>query len=287
MTKSTPRILVIGGMNMDILGTSAVPYTPGDSLPGSIQHRPGGVARNIAAFLRTLSAKVELLCPLGNDALANQLRTACSELGIGLRYAVQTSEPTPTYLAIHDEEGEVVCAINDMRAMAWLKPGALAEHIPNLNTFDACVLDANLTSETLVYLAERLTIPMIADPVSAVKSTRLLPILKKLSAIKPNLLEAQALTGQQEVSDAAVHLLNLGVKQVFISLGKEGLYYADAHKHGKFAATLFPGVAKTGAGDAMTAGLAVGIAQGLSITDIAEKGIQASAIFLESTRKVD
>ncbi len=271
---------------MDILGTSAVPYIPGDSLPGTIQHRPGGVARNIAAFLRTLGAKVELLCPLGNDTLASQLRAACGELGIGLRYAVRTSEPTPTYLAIHDDEGEVVCAINDMRAMAWLKPDTLAEHISHLNTFDACVLDANLTSETLVYLSQRMTIPMIADPVSAVKSKRLLPILKNLSAIKPNLLEAQALTGQQEASDAAAYLLNTGVKQVFISLGKDGMYYADAHNHGKIAATLFPGVAKTGAGDAMTAGLAVGVALGMSITDIAEKGIDASAFFLKSTRNV-
>lgn len=267
---------------MDILGKSYAPYVQGDSLPGSIFHRPGGVARNIAAFLRNLGVEVELVCALGNDHIADQLKTACFKLGIGLTYAIQTDYPSPTYLAIHDDAGEVVCAINDMRAMEEMTPASLSAHLEALNMFDACVLDANLSTEALAYLAESLHIPLIADPVSAVKSKRLLPILDKLTALKPNLMEAQALAGEQEMRQSADCLLKAGVKQIFISLGRDGVYYTDGKDCGRIGTKLFPGTTKTGAGDAMTAGIALAIAQGSSVKMTAQKGIYASTCFLES-----
>ena len=45
------RLIVVGGMNLDLLGVPAGPLLPRDSNPGKITLRPGGVGRNIAEKL--------------------------------------------------------------------------------------------------------------------------------------------------------------------------------------------------------------------------------------------
>lgn len=279
---SAPRVLVIGGMNLDILGTADSPFQAGDSLPGRIITSPGGVARNIAALLRSLGARVELICPLGDDQAAQQLEDSCRHLGIGLSHAIRIKGPSPTYLAIHDQQGDMVCAINDMGAMAAMTPQRLQDQMKDLPTFDACVLDANLSSDTLVFLAEKLSCPLVADPVSAVKCHRLLPILGRLHAIKPNLMEAKALTGMDSCEDAARALLEAGVRQVYISLGKDGVYFTDGNQGAYLKAPHLPQVRLTGAGDAMTAGLTLGIAKQLPLLEAAKLGMDAATRYLEN-----
>ena len=277
-----PRVLCIGGMNMDILGQADSAFAPGDSLPGIISMRPGGVARNIAAQLANLGAQVELLCPLGNDQAADSLRASCHQLGIGLNLAIPAPFPSPSYLAIHDESGDMVAAINDMRAMDALRPQALLGRLAAAGAFDACVLDANLSADSLLFLASHLQMPLIADPVSAVKCRRLLPIMGSLAAFKPNLMEARAMSGQDSMERAAQALLATGLPSIFISLGKDGLYYADAVQAGHLDALPIPRVSLTGAGDAMTAGLTLGLAQGLDTVEIARLGLQSAFNFLTS-----
>ena len=280
--QATPKILVIGGMNMDILGSIGSSFVPGDSLPGIIQQYPGGVGRNIAFHLANSGVQVELLCALGNDQTASLLRQSCAASGIGLELSIETSCPAPTYMAIHGSNGDMVCAVNDMRAMESITPDTLTNKLNKLAGFHACVLDANLSEYSLLSAAELLLTPLIADPVSAAKCRRLLPILHRLHAIKPNRLEAETLTGEKDIPSAAKVLLDRGVRQVFISLGKEGVYYADVKYSGFLPAIDVPVVRLTGAGDAMTAGLALGIAYHLPILESARRGLQASADYLSS-----
>lgn len=274
------RLLVIGGMNLDILGVAGGAWLAGDSMPGAITQRPGGVGRNIASGLVALGAQVELLCALGNDQFSVSLRAACQAEGIGLGFALSTPYPSPTYLAIHDASGEMVSAVNDMRAMDALTPQAIGHLLPSLGGFDACVLDANLREDSLQAAARIKGMPLVADPVSAAKCRRLLPILHRLTALKPNRLEAEALTGETAPQNAAAALLARGVRMVFISLGAEGLYYADAALQGSLRAPSLPPSSRTGAGDAMTAGLALAISQGLPVREAALLGLEAATRFL-------
>ena len=64
------------------------------------------------------------------------------------------------------------------------------------------LLDANLSEEALVFLAENLRAPLFADAVSAAKAPRLRPVLGRLTAFKPNRMEAELLSG--------VRIANLG-----------------------------------------------------------------------------
>ncbi len=267
-------ILVIGGLNMDILGTPTGAFAAGDSLPGSIQLRPGGVGRNIAASLRQLGAPVELLTVIGDDVLSHALAASCEQRGIGLTYAVRVPGPACMYLAIHDHQGDMTAAINDMQAMAHLT----AQHITSVpqDVFSACVLDANLSKSALKAAAVHFHAPLIADPVSAVKADRLRPILHQLTALKPNLLEARHYTGKVGPEPAAKALRDLGVQQVYLSMGRAGLWL-EAQGVSQHISALHPSTQPaTGAGDAMTAGIALAIAQGLNPYETAQMGISSA-----------
>lgn len=263
-------------MNLDLLGVPDGTLLLRDSNPGRVLTRPGGVGRNIAARLRTLGAEVSLLTALGNDERAQLLESFCRAEGIDLTLSLRTELPCPTYLCIHDEKGDMAAAVSDMTAIDRLTPAALSERLPQINRSAACVADANLPADTLAALAKGVYVPLIADPVSTVKAQRLRPILPHLTAIKPNQLEAAALTGESRVENAAEALLRAGVRFAFISLGPEGVYYASREEKGVMPAKKLPPVPLTGAGDALCAGLTLALAQGKSPRECARLGCQAA-----------
>ncbi len=265
-------ILVIGGMNMDVLGIPDGAFSCRDSLIGKVRLMPGGVGRNVAEQIARHGCAAELMTVVGNDAFAAALKESCAELGIGLHYTIHSDETSCVYLALHDEQGDMAAAINDMAAMRLLTADSVTA-LPR-KAFSACMLDANLSEEALKTAAGHMDIPLAADPVSCEKALRLRPILHRLTAVKPNLQEALALTGQSGLSDAASALLDAGVKQVYISLGKDGLYCGDDRERLRLPAIpAAPGPA-TGAGDAMTAGLVCAIAKGKSLEECAQNGLR-------------
>ena len=270
------RIVVAGGMNLDLLGVPDERLMPRDSAPGKIILRPGGVGRNIAARLKALGAEAALITALGCDERAQLLARMCMESGIDLSLSLPTDRPAPCYLCIHDETGDMALAVNDMSAMEKLTPEAAAPRMAAVNGFDACVLDANLPEDTLLYMAKNAAVPLFLDPVSCFKAPRAIPTLPYLYAVKPNRLEAQALTGERNVERAAEALMGAGVKNVFISLGAEGVYYAGAAEKGYLPARPLPNLPQTGAGDALCAGLILALLDGLGPRESALRGCEAA-----------
>ena len=279
-------VTVVGGMNLDLLATPDVPLLSRDSTPGKITLRPGGVGRNIAARLSEAGARVRLITALGCDERAEMLSRLCKESGIDLSLSVATSCPAPCYLCIHDDKGDMVLAVNDMSAMEKLTPEAMESRMDALNRSDACVLDANLSPDSLQYIASHAAVPLILDPVNCAKAPRVLSILPYLTAIKPNRMEAEALTGERNIEKAAAALLRAGVKRAFISLGAEGVYYADASQAGHEPARLLPTLPATGAGDALCAGLTLSLLSGMDVKACAQAGQEAAYRALLQSREV-
>ena len=78
---------------------------------------------------------------------------------------------------------------------------------------------------------------------------------------------------------AAQKLLETGLRQVYISLGADGLYAADREGHTARAACPKVQVANaTGGGDAMAAALAAGIARGWPLEECARLAAGAGAL---------
>ena len=271
------RLAVVGGVNLDILGAPDGRYVAQDSMIGHIRFVCGGVGRNIAAQAVHTGADVRLYTVFGDDRHAEWLRMACYEDGLKIDHAVSLHGPSPVYMAIHGTDGDMVSAVNDMSLLAQFTPAVLSQMIPDINQADVCVADANLPEETLASLSEQCDVPLVCDPVSMAKAQRLMPFLPRLTAIKPNRLEAQAMTGTETPAECADRLLARGVRMVFISLGKDGLYYADDRTCGLMTPERISTQPQTGAGDAVTAGIAAGIGWKLDVVECARLGMQSAA----------
>ena len=274
------RIAVVGGVNLDVLGRPSGDYQPKDSLIGNVRFSSGGVGHNIAAQAVRTGADVTLFTVFSNDRNGEWLRQSCHEEGIRIDRARVLHGPCPVYMAIHGPDGDMISAVNDMSLMDQLSPALLQPELPNIHHADVCVLDANLSPESLEFLTSHVTIPLVCDPVSTEKAKRVWSLLPHLTAMKPNLLEARSMTGCDSPRNCAEKMISLGLKMAFISLGKDGLYYADSQSAGMIRPEKVSETLQTGAGDAVTAGIAIGVARNLPVSECALLGMKTAQKYL-------
>jgi pseudouridine kinase len=293
VVRSGSYAVVVGGVNVDIGGTSFAPLVAADSNPGRANISLGGVGRNIAHNLALMGTDVRMLTAYGDDAHGQQVAASCSSLGIDLSHALKVQGgTTSTYLYLTDEKGEMALAVSDMEICKKITPEYLAENLSLLQNAQVVVADANIPAESLQYLAENCTAPLFVDPVSTVKAEKLRPILHKIHTLKPNRLEAELLSGvtietAEDAMEAADKLMQMGVHRMFISMGSDGVLAAMEGE--KIQLPNIPGnvVNTTGCGDAFMAALVWAYLQGTDLRRTARAGLAAGSIAMESSETIN
>jgi pseudouridine kinase len=253
----------------------------------------GGVAGNIARSLGKLDTEVAIFALVGEDAVGATITAALRHDGVDTSHLrVTTAAPTGTYVALLDERGELVGAVADMSAMDQAGVAWIAQIEPDLTTFDAWAVDANLPVSALDrLLVERPSeFLVLVDPVSSAKAMRLRHLLPNIDILTPDRSEAAALTGR-DIDDrcgaleAAAELVDAGAATVLLKLGSDGLVVADAT-----GPTHLPAIPPrrvvdvTGAGDALAAGYLYGTTIGARYPE--REGLAAASLTVETNRSV-
>lgn len=280
-------VTVVGSANMDIGG---VPYKKAmsrDSNPGRISLSVGGVGGNIARNLSAMGVDVKFITVLGGDIFAGAIKDCFDRSGVDLSHSFYDPHGrSSAYLFINDSDGDMLAAVSDMEPSALLTPEVLSQKLDVINGGDALVMDANLAQESIEFLACHCTVPIFADAVSAAKTPRLQSSLGSLNTFKPNRLEAQLLTGKDTLEEAAHELLKTGLRNVFITLGADGVYCADKTHALTLPVLNVPALNTTGAGDAFTAALVKAHLEGLNLLKSGLLGLAAAAITAASDHSV-
>ena len=291
--KTSPYIAVIGGVNIDIGGRSDAPLVAGDSNPGHIRSSLGGVGRNIAHNLALLGARVRLVTALGGDDGAKRVEDSCAALGIDLGDCLYVPDgATSTYLFLADANGDMALAMSDMEIYEHLTPAFFETKLAALNAAALVVLDTNLSTESIAYLAAHCTAPIFADPVSTAKAGKLASVLGHLHTLKPNRMEAELLSGVKITDEASLHraadaLLATGLQRIFLSLGADGVLAADHERTLHLRNLPARMVNTTGCGDAFMAAAARAFLDGADLETAARYGLAASAVAMESADTIN
>lgn len=273
------KVAVIGALNVDIGGVPEAAFVPGDSIPGRVSVSLGGVGWNIARNCASLGAETSFFSILGEDEHAEAIRRDAADFGVDLSRCRWVSAENNRYLYISGRDGNMAAAVNDMRLCARMDAAFAGEIcLPALGGFDAVVADANLPPEALALLAKNGHAPLTADCVSAVKCGRLRDNLPHIHTLKANRMEAEMLTGRIEPADCVRALLDAGVTWAVVSLGGEGALCGEGGRVFRCPSAGMPAADTTGAGDSLTAALAVGLANGLSLEACADLGMRAAGI---------
>lgn len=285
-------VCVIGGANIDITGTPYYELNEHDSNPGKLSTTLGGVGRNIAENLSRMGIKVEFISVLGNDNYAREIRENCKELNIGLEHSeIIEQENTSTYLCINNKRGEMQLAISDMGIYEYMTPFFLSSRLHIINSAKACVIDTNIPSVSLDYLMDNVRVPIFLDTVSTKKTEKIKDFIHNVYAIKPNKYEAEILSGVKIENDddykkATDIILDKGVKEIYMSLGSEGVYYTNGASYGRLSIISDKIVNTTGAGDSFLAGVVWGYINGMDTISCTKAGLAASYITINSPKTV-
>ena len=281
-------IVVIGGANIDICGKPTNSIVKQDSNPGVVSISAGGVGRNIAQNLSLLNQNVKFFTAFGGDTNAEMIKSSFNKAKIDFHDSLTIkNESTSSYLFITDEKGEMQLAISDMEIYKYMTKKFIAGKLDIINNAILCIFDTNLPQETIEFIAEKVSVPIFVDPVSTAKMKKLLNIFDKIHTMKPNKLETELLT-DVKISDektldyAASKLIEKGIKNVYVSLGKNGVYFKSKNEAFHLPCLKTDIVNTTGAGDTFIASIAYAFSSGMNSLDSAKLGLAGSAICIES-----
>ena len=285
------KVTVIGGANRDILGSSEKSFTLRDSNIGKVGISFGGVGHNIAYNCRLLGLQTDLITAVGNDHDGRQILEHLDKIDVGHENVLVSGDtPTDKYLAITDEKGDMIAAINDMQCVRQITP----KYLMSLSGLSASLIavDANLNADTLSMVSgikNRLT---FFEPVSAAKADKAKDFIGGFDIIKPNLMEAEVLSGikinkEEDIVKAGKYFVRQGVRATFITAGSNGVYafFGTSVYHKK--APKLEVVNSTGAGDAFSAGVIYSILNGYKLTDTVAFAMKCSELALSCDQAVN
>lgn len=286
-------ITVIGGANIDVKGKPKNVIQWSTSNPGAIRVSHGGVARNIAHYLGLLNIPTNFLSAVGDDDEGREILEKLRHIGVQTEEVILSrKDSTGKYIAILDEKGDLQLGVSDTEIIKRVTPRYLIAKTGIIMKNRFVIIDTNLTPRAIHYIASlcnREKIPLIVDPVSVVKSRKLLGILPKINYLTPNLNELSALSGLviKKANDrqlAVEKLMKKGVKNIIITGSSRGVYlYSEENPKGEFIGIRRKKIVDcTGAGDALVAGMVYGLYKNYGLNQSVQIGIVISDLTLAS-----
>jgi ribokinase len=282
---SNGHIVVIGSINMDLVCRAKRLPEAGETVLGNdFQAIPGGKGANqsvAAAKLANDGLKVYHVGRVGSDDLGQRLFTGLQAHGVQTDHVVITegmSSGVAMILVEKNGENRIIVAPG---ANAKVSPADVDRAEPLIKDAAAVVMQLEIPFATVrhaIAMCQRHGVFTILDPAPA-------PIdgmpraMFGVDIISPNQAEAKTLIGNPgrpkvkrktvvDPKQIAIDLLARGPKNVVLKLGSKGSILVDGDGHiERFAGHKVKVEDTTAAGDAFTAALAVGRAEGKSLAD--------------------
>ena len=279
------RLLVLGSVNADhVLRVPHFPR-PGETLAGhSYRVVPGGKGANQAVAAARLGAAVSFIARIGDDAIGHQMKTGFAQDGIDVS-AVELDDTLPTGIAIIyvSDEGENSIGLS-AEANGALTPAVVQGHEAMIAGAHTLLLQLEVPLDS-VFEAARLAKfhgtrvvlnPAPAQPLPA-------ELLALVDLITPNQTEAELLTGvrvtdEASAREAAARFHQMGIGEVMITLGSQGVYCSKGQQQALIAGFRVEAVDTTAAGDTFNGALLAADLAGASFQDAVRFAHGAAAL---------
>ncbi|MCL2464067.1 MAG: ribokinase [Micrococcales bacterium] len=278
------KIAVVGGYGVGL--TMRVPQVPvaGQTVIGaSFLQGPGGKGSNQAVGAARLGADVSLLTAVGDDAFGHAAFDLWAREGVDARGVVVVPEPTMVGFILVEPNGENRIAIAP-GALNRLDTAAVEAFRPCIAAADALLVSMEIPAAavtTALRIGRQVNTVTILNPAPAGP----LPdsAWHNIDIMTPNQSEAAAMLGLGGHHGMADEALATRVRErtggpVVVTRGGEGVLVADDAGITAVPAVHVAGVVDTtGAGDSLSAALAVALAEGRSLQESVRFAVAAAA----------
>ncbi|MEW6061947.1 MAG: ribokinase [Bacteroidota bacterium] len=280
-----PLITVIGSSNVDLIVKLPRFPKPGETvLGGQFYKAQGGKGANQAVAAARAGANVCFISRVGNDDFGKSTLLSYSKDGITIDHvSVDNTIPTGVAVIYVDAHGENTIGLAE-GANATLTPEQVRRAASVISLSKLLLLQLEIPFETVkesILLARKANVPVILNPAPAQPIDS--EILKNVSILTPNEIEAEFLTGISLTTDdaikhAAQQLRSRGVHTVIITLGSRGVYVSTERENLFVPSFQVEAADTTAAGDVFNGTLAVAIAEGKKLIDAIRFANAAAAL---------
>ncbi|MCG6904751.1 MAG: PfkB family carbohydrate kinase [Rhodobacter sp.] len=273
-------IFVIGALHLDVVVNAPRLPRLDETLVGqSVAYAFGGKGGNQAAAAARMGARTAFAGRIGSDGFGDQLLAELDRAGIARAQVVRDPGASGMSVAIVDAQGDY---------------GAVIVSAANLN-IDAAQIDIPQGTRLVMLQNE---IPCAVNcAVAAQAAQRDIPVMWNAAPVRQrsddgpmkvrylivNRIEAQDMTGQTDPKIAATDLRAAGFATVLVTLGGDGVLFADGKTCDLMPGHSVPVQSTHGAGDMFCGALAAAIARDEPFENAVEFA-QAAAALHVSTR---
>jgi ribokinase len=279
------KLVVVGSSNMDlVISLPRIPAIGETVLGGKSSMVFGGKGANQAVASIRSGGDIAYIAKVGNDLFGENMKNHFEREGFRTDL-ILTDANAPTGIAqiFVSEKGENSIAVAPGANMK-LMPKDIEPFTHLIKNSKVVLLQLETPLETVEYIAaiaHQNNVKLILNPAPAQKLSE--EVLKKVWLITPNETEASLLTGIEVIDTtsavkAAERLLNMGIKNVIVTLGENGSLLCNGKGSQHFKAFNVKAVDSTAAGDVFNGTLAVAITNEKSLEGAINFAAAAAAI---------
>lgn len=274
------KVLVVGSLNMDlVVNAPRLPQVGETILGGTFATFPGGKGANQAVAAARMGVSVAMIGCVGRDGFGDELRQILTQDGIDVTHiSILDGQATGIALITVDVEGRNTIVVAS-GANAHLTPRHLLAVPEAFSSSDALVLQLESPLETVreaVRMAKRYNKRVVLNPAPAQALD--VEILSQVDYFIPNEREAMQVAAAASLDEAIEKLLALGVRNLLVTLGEDGVMVVTANERRNIPALKVKAIDTVAAGDAFVGAFSAGLASGMDTDEAVRLANAAAAI---------
>lgn len=291
-------IVVIGAVFVDIKGYPLSSYIPAGRNVGRVEQVHGGVSRNVAEDIANVELRPTFVSIVDDTGIGADIVSKLKKHKVNTDYIISTPDGMGTWLAIFDNDGDVVASISKRPDLSPII-GLLDERGDEIfQDADSIVLEIDMDKEILkkvFYYAEKYekTVYAVVSNMSIAVERR--DLLKATGCFVCNQQEAGILFSEdyhEKTPEQMEQILSENVKtaqipRMIVTMGQQGAVYASMDGERGFCPAKKVEVRDTtGAGDSFFAGVTVGLTYGKNLQEACEIGTRLAASVICTSENV-
>jgi len=288
------KITVVGSYIVAlVMDTERIPGE-GETVMGKNYHTThGGKGSNMAACASRLGAETTFMGKIGRDSFGQAFLSLLKQEGVSQKGVLYSDNlPTAVGFIIFSSRGTNSIVI-DIAANGEFSPEDIQDNRDKIEASDVIVSPLEISLETALAaagVAGEKGIKSILNPAPALDLRQ--KDLSNVFALTPNETEGRVCLGLDP--DAAIDdrdlvkaLLDLGPKNVILTLGAKGVVWASKDGVREIPALQVKVVDSVGAGDAFNAGVAVGLSEKRPLAEAIALGVTTASLSTQKRETIE
>ena len=278
------KVLVIGSLNMDLVTMSSRHPKLGETIIGKEYFEiPGGKGGNQAVAIAKLGGDVTMFGCVGEDPHGDRLISGLEENKIDIQHIKKGKKSTGIATIVVDDNADNTIIVVPGANFELTKKD-IDKNIELIKNTDIVLLQLEIPLDVVEYILEKSKEygkTTILNPAPAENLSD--NIIKNVDYLVPNETELELLSKmktstEKEILEAGKKMMELGVKNLIVTMGKNGSMFISEKENFKVGIHKVKAVDPTAAGDSFIGGVIRILADGKEIKEAMEFGAKIGAI---------